>query len=187
MKTTNYKDKKVANLIYRRGTIFFSIFISMLTIVFSANNTNAQIATRLKIIDPVNTKDSRSKYPPFRSGDEIRFTAKLEYYQVNSREWVPLPGRKVSLVFHPKAIDLRFSPTPPFKETTDSKGEVTWNVKVNDARLDNPRGRDKTGGRGVSVLATFKFEDSTYIFKGSYARPNFQLYSSKSKSVRRFE
>jgi hypothetical protein len=168
MKTKNDIQTKVAKLINRRGTMVFSIFMSICALLFAATETNAQIHTKLTTFSPVNWQGSGSMYPPLPNGNIIRFRAKLEY-QSPSRFWIPLPGLTVNLVFPSGAKDLRFSPQPPFSKKTDAHGFVTWDVRVNDNRLNN-----RTGS--VSVLPKFMFQDPAYRYRSCFSLANFQLY-----------
>jgi hypothetical protein len=174
MKNKIDKKTKAANLINRRGTMVFSIFMSIWTMLFSATETKAQITTKLTTLSPENPQGSGSMYAPFPNGQIIQFRAKLEYISPRSSSPPrPLAGRRVDLVFNPKAVDLRFSPSPQFSKTfskiTDINGIVTWNVKVNDIRLDTRRG-------SISVLPQFKFKDIDYIYRSCSSPANFQLY-----------
>jgi hypothetical protein len=174
MNVNNDKKVKVGNLINRRGTMVFSIFMSIWAMLFSATETNAQISTKLTTLSPVNWQGSGSMYPPFPNGQIIRFRAKLEYIAPRSYSPPrPLAGRRVDLVFNPKAVDLRFSPRPQFSKTfskiTDINGIVTWDVKVNDIKLDTRRGT-------VGVLPKFMFQDIDYSYRSCFSLANFALY-----------
>jgi hypothetical protein len=174
MKVKNDKKVKVGNLINRRGTMIFSIFMSIWAMLFSATETNAQIPTKLTTLDPVTSKGRPGVF--FRNGTTIHFRAKLEYHSPRgSSPPRPLAGRRVDLVFNPKAVDLRFSPSPQssktFSKITDINGIVTWDVKVNDIRLDTRR------GPSINVLPYFKFEDLSYIYRPTRSDAQFHLYT----------
>ena len=171
MKIDCANKTQLKNPINRRKTLVLAVFVCICSMLFAATETNAQIATRIIKIYPVNPQGSGSMYAPFRNGETIRFTAKIEFYHLSSREWMPLSGGRVNLVFHPRAVDLRFSPTPPFSKTADINGYVTWDVKVSDVRLNDRR------GRSVSVLPSFEFKDPIYIYRGSRSPASFQLHN----------
>lgn len=170
MKINQNNKQRIENPTHRQGSLFFAICISIFSMFFSSTETNAQILTKLTTISPVNWQGSGSMYPPFRNGETIRFKAKLEY-QSPSRVWIPLSGRRVNLVFNPRAVDLRFSPMPPFSKTTDSSGYVTWDIRINDVKLNNRRG-------SISVLPAFEFKDPNYIYRESRSLANLQLYKN---------